>query len=338
MRPMSKITLFLLYLAVTALLSAACSPPLTGSTSFALGTVCTQTVYANEETVRRAEELLADIHAEFSRYETQSDISGVNANPDRFVQVSAQTYELIEQSVKYAKLTRGAFDPTYGAVSDAWGFSTEPTVPSKAELDELIEQAGYERVEFDHANLSVKIPHGMVLDLGGIVKGYAGDALVDFYTGEGVTDALINLGGNIVAMGDKAGTPFTVGIRDPHGEPGEYFCTLEMHDYALVTSGAYERNFISDGVVYHHIIDTVTGYPSSSDVVSASIVAVDGTLADALSTAVFALGSRAGMELINSIEGVHALLLLDDNTFVTTDGFEEYTNFKVVKDEYVKKS
>ncbi len=132
----------------------------------------------------------------------------------------------------------------------------------------------------------------------------------------------------MTAFGDKQGEPYVVGIRDPLEDAASYFCTVELRDTSLVTSGAYERFFEEEGVTYHHIIDPSTGYPADSDILSVSVLSTDGILADALSTAIFVLGSEQGLKLANDM-GVEALLMLEDQTILSTDDFKTLTNFKL---------
>jgi thiamine biosynthesis lipoprotein len=133
---------------------------------------------------------------------------------------------------------------------------------------------------------------------------------------------LINLGGNVYAIGcKKNGSAWRIGLRDPNGEPGESFIIIEVRDKSLVTSGAYERFFVQDGVTYHHILDSNTGYPAQSDLLSVSIIGSESTICDALSTAVFVLGSTKGLALINRTEGYDCVLMKKDGSLLFSDQF-----------------
>ncbi len=333
---MKRATVILLFLLIASVFSA-CAPKSVDSTVIAMNTICTQTVYADYEVIAGAEQILFETESEFSKYIESSEIYEINENAGHFVAVSKETYDVLKRSVQLAEITGGAFDPTVGKIVDAWDFTNEPDVPAEDEILKLIQGVGYDKIEFDEDSLSVKIAQNQTIDLGAVIKGYAGDELLNYYLEQDVPGGLLNLGGNMSAFGDKQGEPFVVGIRDPLGEASEYFCTAELTDVSLVTSGAYERFFEQDGIVYHHIIDPKTGYPASSDILSVSILSEDGMLADALSTAVFVLGSEQGLKLVET-QGAQALLVLDDNTVVATDGFWERTNLQIVGDKYVKAS
>ncbi len=316
---------------------AGCSVQKNDSTVIAMNTVCTQTVYAQYEVIAGAEQILFETEAEFSKYVQTSDIYKINENAGRFVAVSQKTYDVLKRAVELAKITDGAFDPTVGKIVEAWDFTNEPKVPEEQEISALLQGVGYDKIEFDEENISVKIQENQAIDLGALVKGYAGDQLLAYYKGQKVSDGLLNLGGNMTAFGDKGGEPFVIGIRDPLGEANEYFCTAQLKDVSLVTSGAYERFFEENGVTYHHIIDPKTGYPADSDILSVSILSDDGMLADALSTAVFVLGSDDGLRLVEN-NGAQALIVLKDNTFIATDEFINNTDMQLVGEKYVKAS
>ena len=160
----------------------------------------------------------------------------------------------------------------------------------------------------------------MELDLGGIAKGYIADRVTAFLEEKGVQSAIIDLGGNIVALGGKARsmldteageTDFRIGIKDPQSESGALLGTLPASNLTVVTSGTYERYFIADGKKYHHILDSETGYPTDTDVLSATIIAAKGRSVDCdgLSTTCLALGIENALALVNSIEGVEAILV-----------------------------
>ena len=167
-----------------------------------------------------------------------------------------------------------------------------------------------------------KIDEGQSLDVGAIAKGYVGDRLTELLGGK-CKSALINLGGNVCALGKKPdGSDFSVGLRDPLGEEGQYFCTVAASDISIVVSGAYERNFTKDGVTYHHILDPDTGYPSDSGLLSSIIACKSSTTADGLSTAVFVLGKEKGLALVESVEGAEAMVITSDKKIYMTKGFK----------------
>ena len=160
---------------------------------------------------------------------------------------------------------------------------------------------------------TVTLPEGMMIDLGGIAKGYIADELAAFLREQGVTSADLNLGGNVITIGRKPdGTAWRIGVQNPHGSRDESILILNLVDATVVTSGNYERYFELDGVRYHHILDPETGYPVSNGLASVSIITQSSMYADALSTACYVLGLEEGMALIEELEDVEAIFITED--------------------------
>ena len=161
-----------------------------------------------------------------------------------------------------------------------------------------------------------------MLDLGAIAKGYIADKLKEYLVENGVEHALINLGGNILIIGDKPdGSKYNIGIQKPFDQTGQPITSVKVSDTSLVTTGIYERCFEKDDTLYHHILDPATGYPCQNNLYSVTIVTKSSVMADALSTTCFLLGLKDGMELINSLEGVEALFITDDYELHYSDNF-----------------
>ena len=170
----------------------------------------------------------------------------------------------------------------------------------------------------------VDLPQGCRLDLGAIAKGYIADRVRDYLVGQGVASAMIDLGGNLYCLGVKpGGEPFRVGIQYPYRDRNEVIAAIDASDVSVVTSGVYERCFEAEGVLYHHILDSATGYPVQNSLLAVTVIAPDSLTADALSTACFALGLERGMALIDSLDGVHALFITDDFALHPSAGLEE---------------
>jgi len=168
----------------------------------------------------------------------------------------------------------------------------------------------------------VRIPAGMQLDLGGVAKGYISAKVAAFLREKGVERALINLGGNIVTLGDRpGGGPWRIGIRDPWGGPADYIGALECTNAAIVTSGVYERGFTLGGVRYHHILDPRSGMPVQSGLMQVSVHCADAALADALASAALALGPTEGLALIESF-GAEGCCIAEDGSMEFTEGFD----------------
>ncbi|WP_320127598.1 FAD:protein FMN transferase [uncultured Sphaerochaeta sp.] len=295
-----------------------------------LDTVCKITIYDNpsDEAFKAGFDKIRDIEAKMSLHKATSELEAVNAKAGiGMQQVSADTYAVVEEALKIAKLSGGAFDPTIGPLVQAWDIGGDnPRKPSQAEIDSLLPLIGYERVKMDPVTHSIGLeaPH-MVLDLGGIAKGYVADEVAKVLALYKVKSAIINLGGNVLTVGKKPdGSPWKIGIQDPDLERGGYVMILSLVDQSLVTSGPYERFFKDvDGKIYHHILDTKTGYPVDSDFTSVSIITEKSFLADALSTSVFALGYEKGMALVNSLPGVEAVFFTKEKQILFSQGLKE---------------
>lgn len=256
-------------------------------------------------------ELAGRYEALFSRTKEGSDIRNINQAKGKPVTVDKETVALLQCALSYAEETDGTFDPTIGAASSLWNFNTEPKgpVPEDKAIEEALSHIGYEKVNIEGTRVSLQDPN-MQLDPGAIAKGYIADRMKDYLVSRGVNSALINLGGNVLAIGEKPdGSPFHVGIQTPFDSRGSVVRTVPVRGKSLVSSGNYERYFEADGILYHHILDPATGYPADSGVLGVTILAEHSVDADALSTICFLMGKDAGMELIEQTDGAEALFI-----------------------------
>lgn len=319
-----------------------------------LGTVCRITITTSPETKTRggntprldgaalldqAFSAISDIERRISRLLPDSELSQINSQAGiEPVVVSEATYDIIRTAFDYAALTDGAFNPAIGPLVSLWGINTEDAhVPSEQELAQVLPLLDWCLVQLDDETYTVFLPiKGMSLDLGGIGKGYAADAVDAILRSGGVTSALVNLGGNILVIGPKDdGKPWRIGLQDPSADRGRYFLSLDLVDGTIVTSGPYERFFEEDGVVYHHILDSRTGYPADTHIVSMTLVGTDSTGMDALSTASFVMGPEKSLAFLETLPGVQAVCLLDDGTIHMTTGLAtDTTSWKLNGDQY----
>lgn len=307
------------------LLLTACSvmkPREYSSDFFAMDTFMTVTAYGDgaEDGVKSAARRIAELERLLSVTDENSEIYALNRGGT--TDVSPETAALIEFALKAAESTGGALDPTVYPVLRAWGFTTgEHRVPSAEELSALLDNVGYERVSID--GVSVTLGEGMMLDLGAVAKGCAGDETERILRENGVTSALINLGGNVQLIGSKpGGGDWRLGLKDPLGEGN--IGVLSVSDCAVVTSGSYERCFTAaDGTVYGHIIDPASGYPADNGLLSATVVAEDGKLCDALSTALFVMGADRAAEYWRENKSFDAILITDNAEVLITEGIAD---------------
>ena len=258
-----------------------------------------------------------------SRTKEGSDIWKINHAEGQAVTVQPETADLIAQALDYAEMTDGLIDPTIAPLADLWNFSGSPAgpVPSDSAIQKLLSHVDYTAVIVEGNTVRLNDPEAR-LDLGFIAKGYIADRLKELFLREGLSSALIDLGGNILAVGSKPGAEgFSIGIRKPFGERYDTLRILSLNDRSLVSSGTYERGFEEGGIWYHHILNPFTGYPANTRLSQVTILSDSSTQGDALSTTCFLLGAERGMELIESLPDVEALFVLEDGTLLQTDGF-----------------
>lgn len=307
-------------LILTALTVGCSIPQKQTGVYYAMDTVMEVTIYDSAD-----ETLTADIGKELKRLERlfsvtdeESEIYRINHSGGQPVEISAETAELVEYSLRMSESTGGALDITLYPILKEWGFTTgEYRIPAADRIEELLTARG-EPVISDGM---VTIPNGTELDLGAVAKGYTGDVLAEMLHERGVTSALLNLGGNIHAVGENAdkASPWRVGIADPFGDGN--IGILELADMAAVTSGSYERYFIGeDGKHYCHIIDPESGFPADNGLVSVTVVGTSGVMCDSLSTALFVMGEREAIDYWRNNSGFELILVDSDGNISVTEG------------------
>ena len=273
------------------------------------------------EALALSEKRIQELEALWSVTDENSDIYKVNHNGGRPTEIQEETAEILQFALDMAKQTNGALEPTIFPVVTAWGFiSGEYQIPDADKLADLLQKADYRKVVLEE-NM-VTLPDGMQLDLGAIGKGYTGDILAELLKEQGVTSALLNIGGNIQMVGRKPdGSRWRLGIQNPFGEGS--LGVLESEDGAVVTSGNYERYFIGeDGKQYGHIINPDTGYPAESGLASVSIIAKEGKLCDVLSTAIYVMGLEEATKYWRENGNFEMLLVTDKNEIYLTEGIQ----------------
>lgn len=321
MRKRLSLFLFLSLLLVLPFSGCGTKQPLVRE-DFLLDTFVSVTLYdGSEAQAQGALDLCRSYEKVFSRTDPDSELYQLNHR--EITTVSDQLAEVIALGLKYAQRTNGAFDITSGSITSLWDFSSEtPQVPDPAAVTAGLEHVGWEKVSLSGNTVTFSDPD-TIIDLGGIAKGYIADRMADYLRQEGVTSAIIDLGGNLYCLGTKpGGQPFQVGVQYPYEERQTVIGSLPAENLSVVTSGVYERCFTADGVLYHHILDTSTGYPVENDLLSVTIVSDKSVDGDALSTACFALGLEDGMSLIEDTEGVNAIFITDDFTIHLSSGLE----------------
>lgn len=294
---------------------------------FAMDTVMTVTAYGDraEEAVQAAEEEIKRLDVLFSVGNASSDIARLNENASAVV--SGETCELINRSKELYQSTDGALNIAVYPLMEAWGFTSgEYRVPNQKEIDAILNCMDVNEISCHENTREVTLPEDMGIDLGAIAKGYTSAQLMEIFASYNITSAIVSLGGNVQALGNKPdGTKWRVAVENPFLEDGDsYAGILEIKDQAVITSGAYERYFEQDGKRYHHIIDPATGYPAENGLASVTIVSQDGTLADALSTALFVMGKEKALAYWKEHADEFEVILIEDNKDMTiTEGLQD---------------
>ena len=273
----------------------------------------------------RALALCGYYHNLLSKTVPGSDVWNVNHSQGRPVEVSRHTAAIIKLALEMNEASGGKFDIAIGSVASLWRFTEgRETIPERETLTGAIAAMREGRVML--SGRVVRTPKDVSIDLGGIAKGYIADEIADHLRTNGVESALINLGGNILTIGRKPdGTPWKVGLQLPFIERGyrdKIWSFLDCTDESVVTSGSYERGLFIDDRWYHHILDPETGMPADNDVLSVTVCAQTSFLADALTTPLFLLGGRKGIELADRY-GVAAAYYLRDNKVIMNTGMKK---------------
>ena len=328
---------------------------------YVMGTVCTINLFDSGRTdlYTAAFTRLRELEDILSANRDDTDLVKVNQNAGlRPVKVKPELIEVLSKALEYAEKSGGFFDPSVGPLVKLWGIGTDDArVPEIEDVREALDLVNYREIEINRQEGTVFLKRsGMALDLGAIAKGYAADEIAGLLAEENAEQAIIDLGGNILAMGEKktkktfpeffksilgsrkqektSGNEnfWRIGIQDPREHRGDYLGVLEVKNKTIVTSGVYERYFEENGKRYHHIFSVESGFPAETGLLSVTIVADHSIDADALSTAAFVLGWERGRELITSVPGAEGIFVLDDLTVRITPGIAN--NFTLTADEY----
>lgn len=290
--------------------------PVTKS-AFLLNTFVTVTLYdsQDESILDGCMELCKSYENLFSKTITTSEIYQLNHRDksQKTASVSEETAALIEKGLYYSSISDGDFDITIEPLSTLWNFTDgKHVIPSDVEIQKARETVGYDKLKLSGTTLQFE-DGDTTIDLGAIAKGYIADRMKDYLKEQGVESAIINLGGNVLCVGEKpGGQPFKIGLQKPFEDRNETIETLDIRDMSVVSSGVYERNFIVDGVNYHHILNPKTGYPYDNGLIAVTIISKDSVDGDGLSTACFSMGLLKGIELLDSMDDVYGVFITED--------------------------
>ena len=256
--------------------------------------------------------LAKDLEKVFSPTDPESELYKINDRDSDTVTVSDDMRDCIEKALMYSDLTGGRFDLTIRPVTELWDFhSDEPKVPDKEDIAKALEDVDYRSVSLDGNVLSFS-KSGTKIDLGAIAKGYISGKISDLLIRKGCKSALINLGGNVHALGARPdGTPWKIGIQKPFADRGETIAVFPVADRCVISSGTYERYFEDGGELCHHIIDPATGYPADAFYTQVTVTGTSDADCDALATVALLMGSEAALEIADEIHADVEIMTVD---------------------------
>ena len=273
----------------------------------------------------KAEEVISEAFNEVQRidkllsiYDSESPICKINNSRDSIINVDEEVFDLMQKCDLFWKLCSGSFDISIGSVSSTWGFDKgNPAIPSHEEIIKALKNSGWEDVGFPDKN-KLKKHKGVKFDFGAVAAGYAADKAIEVIAKSGITDALVNTGGEIRGIGDD----WTIGIQHPR-IGGQILEKLKLHGKAVSTSGDYQQYFEENGKRYNHIMNPKDGYPAP-DCQSVTVIADNTLTADALSTGIFVLGPVKGLELAESLKDVEAYIVDSRGQILQSSGFKNF--------------
>ncbi|EEI59029.1 ApbE family protein [Enterococcus faecium TX1330] len=309
---------------------------------FLLGTYVRIRVYdeGKEAALKPAFDRVKELGDKITINQKGSEIDEVNEQAGiKPVKVSDDVYTLVKRAYEYSQDSQGGFDMAIGAITQLWriGFD-DARKPSQEEIDQALKLVDYHKIELNDQEKTVYLKEkGMIIDLGAIAKGYITDEVVKVLKKQGVTTAIVDLGGNVYVLGHSPrgeNQDWTVGIQDPNMARGSVLGSIKERNKTLVTSGIYERYLEVDGKKYHHLFDPKTGYPFDNDIASVTIITDKSIDGDGLSTAVFSMGVKKGLEYVESElnNGTEAIFVTKDDKVYVTDPIKD--TFKLSEDSH----
>ena len=269
----------------------------------------------------------------FSRTASDSELYKLNHRTLTPVEGTEDTYqvsdslaELISKGLDYSELSKGAFDIAIEPLTSLWDFTAEdPQVPEDSLIQAALPKCDYHNISVDKDKNEITLKtDDTAIELGAIAKGYIADRLKDYLVSQNVKSAIINLGGNVLCIGEKPdNSAFKIGIQKPFADRSETIAVMDIKDKSVVSSGIYERCFEQNGTLYHHLLNPETGYPYDNGLIAVTIISDKSVDGDALSTTCFALGLEDGMKLAESLDDVQAFFVTSDYEIHYTKDFRK---------------
>lgn len=299
---------------------------------FLMGTYVQMRIYddGKKEVLKPAFKRVKELADKITVNQKGSEIDEINQEAGvKPVKVTDDMYYLLKEAYKYSEDSKGGFDMAIGSITSLWriGFP-DARKPDQSEIDQALKLVNYHDVVFNDDEQTVFLKEkGMKLDLGAIAKGYITDEVVKVMKENGVTTAIIDLGGNVYVMGNSPRgnqkEDWTVGIQDPNQARNVVLGSVPETNMSLVTSGIYERYLEVDGKTYHHLFNPKTGYPFDNDLAGVTIVSKKSIDGDGLSTAVFSMGVKDGMKYVEDIKDTEAIFVTRDDKVYVTSGLKD---------------
>ena len=308
-------------------------------TEFFMGTAVSISLYDNkdEAIIKKAFDRVKEIEDEISINKEKTDLDKINdASGKEAVKAKDTTFEIVKKGLYYSNLANGTFDITIGPLVKLWSIGLpEQRLPSDKEINEKKALVNYKDLELNENNKTIflKKPE-MIIDLGGIAKGYTADEIAEILKENNVSSAIIDLGGNIYVIGKNSNTnnPWKIGIQDPLKPRGDIIGSINAENKSIVTSGIYERYFEENGKRYHHILSPASGYPYDNEIAGISILSDYSIDGDALSTTVFSKGLKEGLELLETLPNVEGVFITKDKKVYLTKGIK--SSLTITNKEY----
>lgn len=287
------------------------------------------------EILNKATELMISFENNLSLFKDNSEVSKINKYAGKnFVGVSQDTLNIIEKAISVSENTEGLFDITIAPLVKKWAINSDnPNILSNDEIEDILKLVNYKDISINKEYGSVMLEKDFqMIDLGGIAKGYITDKIIDFYKKNGVKNAMLSLGGNIKVLGKTVDNEeWKIAIQDPIKNGTNHPCYFTVSDKSIVTSGGYERAFVYNNELYHHILNPKTGLPAKTDLISVTIINESSFVCDSISTPIFIMGKEKAIEYLKE-NNIDALLITSNNEmFISKNLLKDFHLLKPYK-------
>lgn len=339
-RTASRLIMLALCLSMLLSMSGCGEAQMSQKQVFAMDTIMTLTAYGKnaDKGLNAAQQVITSLDAMLDPELSTSTTYAINNAEGENIAVSGQIAKMLSTAQHVYKRSGGALDLSIYPVTKLWGFIDDKFyLPSEEEIQAELQKLCFDKLILTSfpasGSFAVSLPAGGQLSFGSVAKGCAAENAIDAMRLSGVTSGIVSLGGNVQTLGLKPdGSNWHIAVQDPNN-PASHLGVLSLGETAVVTSGSYQRNFVGiDGKTYHHIINPATGRPTENQLLSATIVCNDGTMADCLSTAMFVLGETKALNYWRENGGFEMILVKKDNSIVCTKGLME--KFTLSNEDY----